>query len=121
MSIYFFILLKLFSLKLNINYIKSYKWLIYLQCKAGGTYNPIAGLDQHLNGDISEFNYFMKDKEAFFDLDRRYTWVKCNKDFKGYYATDYSRNIFSAFTHILLNKPEVNCLEFFFNRKLILK
>lgn len=79
-----------------------------MQCKAGGTYNPIAGLDQHLNGDITEFNYFMKDKEAFHDLDRRYTWVKCNKDFRGYYATDYSRNIFSAFTHILLNKPEVN-------------
>ena len=37
----------------------SYQWNIYLECKAGGTYNPGIGLNQHLNGKVDTFTYFL--------------------------------------------------------------
>ena len=38
---------------------------------------------------------------ASFNLDRKYTWVYCNEDFKGYYLNQYSQQIFEAFSEAL--------------------
>ena len=76
--------------------------MVYVRCRAGGIYP-----DQHAAGSIREFTYFLNDKSGQIDLDRRYTWVKCNNDFKGYYVTDYSAQLFQAFDQILASNPEV--------------
>lgn len=78
--------------------------MIYLQCKAGGSI--VGGVDQHTTGDVEEFNFFLKDSEGTKTLSRKYTWVKCNKDFRGYYITDYSDSNFNALEDVLINKPD---------------
>lgn len=87
--------------------------MVYLQCKAGGI-SP----DQHLSGEIKVFNVFMNGNDgSSFQLDRKYTWVKCNTDFKGFYVTDYSAQLFSVFENILLqdkNVQSVLCLYLLF-------
>jgi hypothetical protein len=75
-----------------------------LQCKAGGSF--VNGQNQHLQGSILDFKYFLTGDRAQFDLDRRYTWIKCNKDFKGFYFTDYVNDMYQAFDQVLLNKPD---------------
>ena len=42
-------------------------------------------------------NYF----QGYIDLSRRFTWVKCNKDFRGYYVTDYYDNNYEVFEYLL--------------------
>ncbi len=42
-----------------------------------------------------------------YDIDKPLTWIKCNKDFKGFYVTDYSSEIFENITMVLKYKPEV--------------
>lgn len=64
------------------------------------------GSEQHITGSVKEFNFFLKDTDGSVDLDRKYTWVKCNKDFKGYYVTDYSNDNFQALEQVLIQKPE---------------
>jgi hypothetical protein len=85
-----------------------FKWMIYLQCRAGGVYDQSQG-PLHLSGQIKEFSFFLDEFEGIYDgLDRRYTWVKCNNEFRGFYVTDYAQAIFDAFTNILTNKIEVS-------------
>ena len=48
------------------------------------------------------FAKFAQTFKGYDDLDRRYTWIKCNKDFKGYYMTDYFDNNFDAIEYVLL-------------------
>jgi hypothetical protein len=91
-------------------YILSYEWLIYIQCKAGGLF------PDHLAGNVREFNFFLKERSGSIELDREYTWVKCNTDFKGYYVTDYSEQQFDIFENILLrNKTVFSQLSHFYN------
>lgn len=63
-------------------------WMIYLRCQAGGIYP-----DSHSSGDIREFSFFLRSENGEIDLERRFTWVKCNTDFKGYYTIHYSDDI----------------------------
>jgi hypothetical protein len=80
-----------------------YKWLIYckltlkffkvikmcsiakkylkkkVQCKAGGTYNPTNGLNQHITGSTDEYNFYLTGEDGksfnFLPLNRRF----CNR------------------------------------------
>lgn len=79
--------------------------MIYLQCKAGGTI--VNGQPVHTQGFIEDFNYFLKESEGSINLSRVFTWVKCNKDFKGYYVTDYIESNFQALEDVLINQPSV--------------
>ena len=85
-------------------FIQSYKWLIHLQCKAGGSF--VNGQNQHLQGTNLDFKYFLTGDRGQLDLDRRYTWIKCNRDFRSYYFTDYVNDMYQAFDQVLLNKPD---------------
>lgn len=78
-------------------------WKIHLQCKAGGTYNAAGTTTQHIIGDVVEFEYFLTSNEGFIDLSRRFTWVKCNRDFKGYYVTEYLDSNYEIFAFLLGN------------------
>lgn len=70
--------------------------MIYLQCRAGGVY-PI----DHTLGQIREFTYFLNAKSGSIELDRDYSWVKCNNEFRGYYVTEYTVEQFAAFDEVL--------------------
>ncbi|CAF0707260.1 unnamed protein product [Brachionus calyciflorus] len=82
-----------------------FRWRIYLKCKAGGEIN--GAVVNHLGGSTLEFVYFLQGINGQLDLDRRYTWIKCNTDFKGFYVTDYTNNLFDAFETILLSNRSV--------------
>ena len=84
-----------------------FKWPIYLKCRAGGYINPFNGKKEHLKDGTVDFNYFLVDKEGSIELDSSYTWIKCNKDFKGYYVTDYPIEIYEAFNELLINNAGV--------------
>jgi hypothetical protein len=40
-------------------------------------------------------------------MNRKYTWVKCNKDFKGFYVTGYSKSNTINLIYAMNTKPEV--------------
>ena len=90
---------------------------------------PDAGLDEHLVGTVKEFEYFLKETQGFFKLfrisdiktrilyafniflgeyplDREYTWIKCNKNFNGFYVTDYFDRDFEAFEKLIKNNDD---------------
>ena len=79
-----------------------YEWLIYLKCRAGGIYP-----NDHSGGQVREFTYFLNYEMGQIDLDRHYTWVKCNNDFRGYYVTDYSAQQFLIFDELLFKNQSV--------------
>ena len=78
-------------------------WKIHLQCKAGGTFNAAGTSTQHIAGQLVEFEYFLTSTEGSIDLSRRFTWVKCNKEFKGYYVTEYLDSNYEIFQFLLEN------------------
>lgn len=61
----------------------------------------------HIQGATKSFKFFLKNDRDFVDLDRVYTWVKCNKDFNGFYMTDYRNELFDAFETILLYNKDI--------------
>lgn len=61
----------------------------------------------HTQGTSKSFKLFLKNDRDFVDLDRVYTWVKCNKDFNGFYMSDYQNELFDAFETILLHNKDV--------------
>ena len=77
-----------------------------MQCRAGGNLLPDAGLDEHLQGSVYSFEYFLRGKEARLLLDRQYTWIKCNRNFDGFYMTDYFDTAFEAFEVLLRNNDD---------------
>ncbi|RNA36671.1 endoplasmic reticulum aminopeptidase 2 isoform X2 [Brachionus plicatilis] len=83
----------------------NYKWEIYLDCQAGGEF--IGDQANHVQGMTTQFKFFLTGDRDFVDLDRVYTWVKCNKDFNGFYITDYRNELFEAFEAILLHDMTV--------------
>ncbi len=85
-----------------------YIWPIYLKCRAGGYINPYNGKKEHLKDGTVDFNYFLVGKEGSIELDSSYSWIKCNKDFKGYYLTDYPVEIYEAFNELLINNAGVS-------------
>lgn len=92
-----------------LNQLNRFKWQIYLRCRAGGIYP-----NDHLSGNIREFTYFLRVESGYIDLDRHYTWVKCNNDFRGYYVLDYSAQLFAVFDEILSRNKEVMFIYLYF-------
>ena len=41
-----------------------------------------------------------------FQLDREYTWIKCNRNFNGFYMTDYFNKDFEAFEKLIKNNDD---------------
>jgi hypothetical protein len=73
-----------------------------LQCKAGGTYsNDTDDVQQHLRGDTFEFEYLLQARDDEIELDRQYTWIKCNRNFKSFYSARYSDEIVEALATVL--------------------
>ena len=101
--IIFSIFLQFYSKMNRINLIFfSFRWQVYLKCRAGGT-----GPNQHMTGNIHEFTFFLSLETGQIDLDRRYSWVKCNNDFRGYYVVDYSAQLLAAFDEVLSSSKDV--------------
>ena len=86
-----------------------YKWKIYLQCQVGGTYNATDLNDddfestQHTNGNYYNFDFFLTSQKGSIRLpsNRQYSWIKCNRNFNGYYLTSYSDYNFKVLGHLL--------------------
>ena len=65
-------------------------------------------LNQHLLGSNDEYNFYLGDKSATFRLSKRqYSWIKCNKDFHGYYLTNYAESNFQALEHVMQSANNV--------------
>ena len=80
--------------------------MVYLRCVAGGTEG--AGGDPNLVGEDVEINFFLKSiNEQTVAFPRRFTWIKCNKDFRGFYLTKYSEPDFESLTDLLDTVPTV--------------
>lgn len=72
-----------------------------MECKAGGTPgDPLAG-------SIYEFTYLLSSSSGTFQLPGAFDWVKCNKDFNGYYITDYGDAQFLSYETVMVNTPDV--------------
>lgn len=73
-----------------------------MDCVAGGVQGDALG------GTVDSFQYLLTQSTGFLQLAKRYDWVKCNKDFNGYYITDYGNQLFNSFENVLLNRPDVS-------------
>jgi hypothetical protein len=90
---------------------ESYKWEIYLQCKAGGTHSHDPNdQEQHLKGNVLAFEYFFSTVADELELDRQYTWIQCNKNFKSFYTTSYSDDIVKALSTVLKYANQVKSI-----------
>lgn len=72
-----------------------------MDCVAGGT------LGDPLGGTPYSFTYWLTQTFGEIVIPGRYDWIKCNKDFNGYYITEYGTRLFSSFETVLLNQPGV--------------
>ena len=61
-------------------------------------------------GDVQEFDFYLGVESDSIELNRAFSWIKCNKDFKGYYLTDYSEINFKALEYVLSQNQSV-CFE----------
>lgn len=87
---------------MKIEFSQSNQWPIYIECKAGGYRDdPLAG------GDVEEYRYLLKSASGTLELPKQFNWVKCNKDFNGYYITDYGDDQFNSFETVLLHSRDV--------------
>lgn len=76
-------------------------WPIYLDCVAGGVQaDPLAGT-------LSNFTFWLTDTTGRLTIPGNINWIKCNKDFNGYYITDYGNRLFQSFETVLLDQPNV--------------
>jgi aminopeptidase N len=64
----------------------NYRWEIHITCVLGGNASDSDATD--LGGDIIEF-ILEEEQDTEIVPDKSYTWIKCNSDFEGYYATSY--------------------------------
>lgn len=84
-----------------------YKWEIYLQCQAGGAYDPNGDESQHIQGNVTNFTFFLNTDKGSKILGGQFTWVKCNKDFSSFFVSDYSNEIFEGLIQVLNAKTEL--------------
>ena len=82
---------------------KSYTWKIYLRCVAGG--NGVS----NLAGTIVPVNFYLGSKQGTLNLPSKYSWIKCNKDFKSFYVTSYSENNVEQLIDVVNKKVDVCC------------
>jgi hypothetical protein len=80
----------------------SYLWEIYLKCRVGGVFNGGDDLSQ-----IDNFTYYLNTKSGFVVLEKKYTWIKCNTDFKGFYVSNYDVANYDKLIEVLSAKPDV--------------
>ena len=79
-----------------------------MDCVAGGTAaNPLAGT-------ITNFTYWLTQQTGRMVIPGNFGWVKCNKDFNGYYITDYGNALYQSFETVILNRPNVNLNDLIF-------
>ena len=74
---------------------------MYLKCTAGGQDSD------DLGGVPKNVTFFLDKQMGEFELDRDYSWIKCNNDFKGFYITAYTEADFKKFAGAIEAKPEV--------------
>jgi hypothetical protein len=61
-------------------------------------------------GDTLEFDFYLGSETGSLTLNRSYSWIKCNKNFRGYYLTSYSDYNFEAVEYVLRNSNNVSLL-----------
>lgn len=57
--------------------------------------------------------FFLKD--GTLELNKTYSWVKCNNDFRGYYVNEYSFDLFKDLINVLNTNPSVSLKRPFIN------
>lgn len=85
-----------------------YRWKINVQCVLGENASDSNLIDQ--SNDTIEF-FFDTQQETQYFPDQFYTWVKCNRDFQGFFVTRYTSTLFSpwqSFSSIIELQPTVN-------------
>jgi aminopeptidase N len=86
------------------NLTNDYRWMINIQCVLGGNQTDSDIIDI---GDDT-INFILEtEQETKFLPDKFYTWIKCNRDFQGFYVTKYSFSS-TRFSTILEAQPTVN-------------
>jgi hypothetical protein len=105
-----------------------YVWKIYLQCQVGGNFvqndldsgNYESG--EHANGNFYEFDFFLTNQTGSIRLpNRKYSWIKCNRNFNGYYLTSYSDYNFKVLGYLLKDSSNHNVIKFYFEQRKIAK
>ncbi len=75
------------------NLTSDYRWKISIQCVLGGNHS-----NSEINNDTIDF-ILETEKENQFLPGKYYTWIKCNRDFQGFYVTQYLLSESSSWQH----------------------
>ena len=87
----------------------NYRWKINVKCVLGGT-APNSDTT-NVGGDQLEF-MLEGEQDTRTVTGKSYTWIKCNRDFEGFYATTYSfgSSTWPRFSNVLEAQPTV-CID----------
>ena len=66
----------------------------------------------HLMGDTLDFEFYLGSEKGSLSLNGTYSWIKCNRNFRGYYLTTYTEYNFKAVEYVMANSN--NVILFFF-------
>jgi len=86
------------------NLTTDYRWKINIQCVLGENHS-----NSNIDSDTIDF-ILDTEQETQFLPGKFYTWIKCNRDFQGFYVTQYSSESSSwqHFSSVLEAQPSVN-------------
>lgn len=86
------------------NLTTDYRWKINIQCVLGENHS-----NSNIDSDTIDF-ILDTEQETQFLPGKFYTWIKCNRDFQGFYVTQYSSESSSwqHFSSVLEAQPTVN-------------
>jgi glutamyl aminopeptidase len=86
------------------NLTTDYRWKINIQCVLGENHS-----NSNIDSDTIDF-ILDTEQETQFLPGKFYTWIKCNRDFQGFYVTQYSSESSSwqHFSSVLEAQPIVN-------------
>jgi hypothetical protein len=90
------------------NLTNDYRWKISIQCVLGGNYSDSDLVN--IGDDTIDF-ILETEHESQYLPGKYYTWIKCNRDFQGFYVTEYSSELSSSwkrFSSVLEAHPIVN-------------
>jgi hypothetical protein len=52
-------------------------------------------------------NFYLDSAKISVTLDKKYSWIKCNRDFKGFYVTDYNKANYDTLLEVVQKNPKV--------------
>lgn len=59
-----------------------------------------------LTGETENFNFYLESTKGTKKLEKKFDWVKCNRDFNGFYVNNYDVTDYENIINTVINHPD---------------